>query len=555
MRFGFTKQNINKKDFSDVEFDLPSVATHELPFGKSRTAGIALFFVIIGIVLLGEIASLQIIEADAMRDKYKAIHLDRDWILPPRGLIFDANGVELAVNGPGRKENEVSRIYPQGQAFSHLLGFIGRVEPYHLSRDDYYIPQDFVGKMGIEASYESFLRGEHGSVEKPVRVEKEIIQPPLITPAKPGNNVTLSIDSEMQKKLYEEIKITVEEFNSPGGAGVIIDPSSGAIRALVSIPSFDNNKITSTLLQDTGRPLFNRAIAGEYPSGSTIKPFLASAALAEGIIAPETVILDRGVIEVPSVYDPSIIWRFRGWKALGQVSMKKAIAMSSNVYFYIVGGGYKDIKGLGISRINRYLELYGWNQRSGIDIEGERIGFLPTPEWKKQTLDEQWFIGDTYNSSIGQGFTRVTPLQLAVATNILANGGTLYEPYLVERIESQEGQTIFKRTPAVIRKNFIEPSFTQIVREGMREAVLGGTVWRLKDLPLAVAAKTGTAQAGGNRPHHGWITLFAPYENPEITLTILIENGEGGEQSAVPTAKRFLEWYAQEKSVQDEIHR
>ncbi len=545
---GFKKPRVAKKDSSDVEFDLPVVASHEVPFGKMRTTAAASFFIIVAVLLMGKVVSLQIFEANAIITQYEAIHLQKEWILPPRGLIFDTNGIALAINGPGQKENEVSRIYPEGRAFAHLLGFTGRVDSYHLSRDSYYIPSDFVGKMGVEESYESFLRGEHGSVEKPVRIEKEIAQPPLVTPAKPGNNITLAIDSEMQKKLYEEIKASVEVFKSPGGAAIIIDPQSGAIRAMVSIPSFDNNEITSLLLEDEGRPLFNRAIAGEYPSGSTIKPFLATAALEERIISPETVILDKGVIEVPSVYDPSIVWRFHGWKALGEVTMKRAIAMSSNIYFYLIGGGYKDLKGLGISRINHYLELYGWNKKTGIDIEGERTGFLPTSAWKEETLGEKWFIGDTYNSSIGQGFTRATPLQLAVATNILANGGTFYEPYLVQTIDSQEGERIVNRAPTVIRKNFINTSSIQKAREGMREAVLGGTVWRLKDLPIPVAAKTGTAQAGGNRPHHGWVTLFAPYENPEITLTILIENGAGGEQSAVPTAKRFLEWYVSRKS-------
>lgn len=548
MRFGFLTPRITKKDSSDVEFELPSVISHEVPFGKTRTAGVALFFGFIGILLLGEVISLEVIEADTITPQYEAIHLEREWVLPPRGLIFDKNGVAIAVNGPGQKEHEVSRIYPEGPAFAHLLGFIGRAEPYHLSRDSYYIPSDFVGKMGIEGAYEPFLRGEHGSIEKPVRVGEEIVRPPLVTAAKPGNNITLSIDSEVQRKLYEEIKASVEEFSAPGGAGIVLDPKSGAIRALVSIPSFDNNEITSSLLSHAGRPLFNRAIAGEYPPGSTIKPFLATAALEEHIISPETVILDRGVIEVPSVYDPSIVWRFRGWKALGEVTMKRAIAMSSNIYFYIIGGGYKDIKGLGLPKINHYLELYGWNQRLGIDIEGEKRGFLPTPEWKEETLGEQWFIGDTYNSSIGQGFTRITPLQLAVATGVLANGGVLYEPYLVQAIHDQEGNELFSRASTIIRKDFIHSSSIQKAREGMREAVLNGTVWRLKDLPIAVAAKTGTAEAGGRRPPHGWVTVVAPYEQPDIVFTILIENGEGGEQSAVPAAKRFLEWYAAKKS-------
>lgn len=510
---------------------------------KSRKAASLFLLIFIGSLFFLRAVDLEVIRGRAFDSLYNTIHRQKEWILPPRGLILDRNGVTLAQNAPGKKENELSRIYPDGALFSHILGFISRATPSHLSQDPYYLPFDFVGQTGVEAEYEKFLRGEHGSIEKPVTVRGEMVQGPITTPPKAGNNITLTIDSEFQKKLYESLEEQVKKFHAPGAAGIVMNPRTGGVLALVSIPVFDNNIQASYSLKDPAKPLFNRAIAGEYPSGSTIKPFLASAALKEHIIAPETIVHDRGKIEVQSIYNPNTVWTFRGWKVLGDLDMRRAIAMSSNVYFYTIGGGYSDIKGLGIYNIHKYLSLYGWGKKTGIDLPGEGNGLLPLPEWKKENFGEEWYIGDTYNTSIGQGFLRATPLQLAQATSVIANNGALFKPYVMDYISTQEGKRIITNTPEIIRKDFIDSAYLQVAREGMRQAVEYGTVKRLGIEGVTIAAKTGTAQAGTGKPNHGWVTIFAPYENPEIVLTILIENGEGGEQSAVPVAKNFLEWY------------
>lgn len=554
MRFTPVKKRISREGSSEpflfsfeyIPFLARKTGKEKFSLPKHRSYIIMMFALIIGTVFFIKAFTLEIVEQKNISQIYEFIHQKKEWILPPRGLILDKKGVVLAQNAPGKKENEFARLYTEGPLFAPILGYIGRVQPYHLSRSPDYLPFDFIGQAGIEASYEKFLRGEHGSIEKPLLRKGAVPQSPVVTPAKPGNNITLTIDSDMQKKLYEVLEAQVKKFHAPGAAGIILNPNNGAVQALVSIPSFDNNTVDTRVLYDPAKPLFNRAIAGEYPSGSTIKPFLAAAALKEGIITPEKIVHDRGKIQVRSIYDPTVIWTFRGWKALGDVDMRRAIAMSSNIYFFSIGGGYGDIKGLGIKRLIQYLSLYGWNDKTGIDLVGEEKGFLPSPEWKKKTLNEDWFIGDTYNTSIGQGFLRITPLQLAFSTQALANYGTLYTPYLVDHITDQKGQTLFTHTPQIIRKNILNQSFIEIARQGMREAVEEGTVKRLNTLSLPVAAKTGTAQAGTGRPHHGWVTVFAPYEHPEIVLTILIENGEGGEQSAVPAAKEFLEWYFNE---------
>jgi len=532
-----------KKIIREHVFEL---GTHASFLVSRRLGLLSLGIGLVALILFGKAFVLTVMQGRELTTRYDEIHSQFEWILAPRGLITDATDQPLALNAPGKKEHEFSRIYPQGEAFSCVLGFIGRIDQSQLAQNASYLPYDLIGKTGIEAQYEQFLRGKDGSIEHPLTLQQEAVSNApgmLINSPTPGNNVRLTLDSAMQKKLFEIVTNQVKKFNAPGGAAILMDPHTGAIKSLVSVPTYDNNDITVQLLNDPARPLFNRAVSAAYPPGSSIKPFLAASALHEGVVTPSTIVHDRGKIEVPSSYDSRVVWTFHGWKALGDVDMRKAIAQSSNVYFFTVGGGVGDIKGLGIEKIRHYLSLFGFSQKSGIDLGSENAGFLPSPQWKKDTLGEQWFIGDTYNSSIGQGFVQVTPLQLAVATAALANNGTIYKPYLLDHITDQQGKTVFLQTPEAVRSNFLASSELQVAREGMRQAVTAGTMWRLRDLPMPVAGKTGTAQAGAGKPYHGWVTIFFPYDKPELVLTIFIENGEGGEQSAVPAAKEFLEWY------------
>ncbi|PJE57682.1 MAG: hypothetical protein COU82_00795, partial [Candidatus Portnoybacteria bacterium CG10_big_fil_rev_8_21_14_0_10_38_18] len=355
-----------------------------------------------------------------------------------------------------------------------------------------------------------------------------------------GKDIVLSVDAGLQKEIYDVLKAKLNTLNTSKAAAVAVNPQNGKILALVSFPSFDNNEFVRVLppelfnriIQDKNEPLLNRAIMGLYPPGSTIKPLLASAVLQEGIISPNKQINCPGYISVIDKYNPNVIWTYNDWKAHGPTDMIKAIAESCDVYFYTVVGGYGEIEGLGIENIEKYLGLFGWSQILGIDLPGEKSGFIPSPSWKKEVRNEDWYTGDTYNCSIGQGDITVTPLELTMAIASIANGGKIFRPQLLNDKE-----------PEIINQNFIKPEFLEIVRKGMREAVVSGSARSLADLSVKTAGKTGTAQVSKTKNPHAWFTVFAPYENPEIVLTILVENGGEGSSTALPVAKEILSWY------------
>jgi len=284
--------------------------------------------------------------------------------------------------------------------------------------------------------------------------------------------------------------------------------------------------------------LFNRAISGEYPSGSTIKPVIAAAALEEGVITENTTVRSVGGITIGQ-------WNFPDWRVGGHgiVDVRRAIAESVNTFFYYIGGGYQDFRGLGVDKIMKYGKLFGLDSQTGVDLAGEASGFLPTEEWKEKVKGEKWYIGDTYHLAIGQGDLLVTPLQVAAYTSAFANGGTLYRPHFVKRILSGSDQALKEVSIEPVRENFIDSHNIEIVRQGLRQSVTDGSSRRLQSVPVAVAGKTGTAQWSSKYPPHAWFTGFAPYDNPELVITILVEQGGEGSDTAVPIAEDYLKWY------------
>jgi penicillin-binding protein 2 len=351
---------------------------------------------------------------------------------------------------------------------------------------------------------------------------------------------------------------TFEKMGAKKGAAVAMNPKTGAVLALVSYPSYDDNDFSngisqenySKIINDPNQPLFNRAIAAKYPTGSTIKPFEASAALQEKLISPDKQINDPGYILVKSQYDPTVTYRYGGVQAHGWVDMRKAIAVSSNIYFYTVGGGYGDQKGLGPARIKKYLSLFGWNNKTGVDLPGEFSGFIPDPAWKKATKGQSWYDGDTYNLSIGQSDLETTPLQVATAYCAIANGGTLYKPQIVNKIISGDGtKTIQEFQPQVARSGFIDADNLAIVREGMRDGVSAsyGLSKSLNDLPVAVAAKTGTAEIGLADKYNVWSSVFAPYDDPQIVLVVTAESVNQLGAVTLPVAHQVLQYYFTKK--------
>lgn len=449
-------------------------------------------------------------------------------------------------------EKNAKRVYGYSPFLSHVIGYIGRVSKEDLKNNQNLINTDFIGKMGIEFSFDKYLRGINGKLKFELNSKGEIVSRQLISEPVVGNNIELTIDAELQKKAYEVLNSSLKNIpNNFGGAVVALNPKTGEILAAVSIPSFDNNKFSfglsseeyKRLIENPLKPFFNRVISGEYPPGSTIKPFIALAALEENVIEPNQKIYAEEAIYIKNQYNPNIVYKFSDWKKHGWIDMFDAIAESSNVYFYTVGGGFGDIKGLGIENIKKYLSLFNFGNKLNIDIVGERSGFLPDKKWKRETKNEDWFLGDTYNISIGQGGLLVTPLQLAVASAVIANGGRVVQPFIVKKIFDNNKNTIKEFNTIILRENFLKDINIQVVKKAMRKTVTSGTAKLLNSLPMKAAGKTGTAQFGQEGRTHAWFTAFAPYDNPDIVLVVLSEGGGEGFSSAVPVANEILWWY------------
>ena len=437
---------------------------------------------------------------------------------------------------------------PMVGSLSHVLGYLGKVNPTELTNLESrgYLLSDSIGKSGVEKFYEEYLRGSYG--RRRVEVDTSGRQQVVLSEEAPipGQHLILSLDLKIQSKLEEIMKDYLTKFNKQRAVAVAMNPNTGEILALVSLPVFNNNYFSGGIsqdnytkyIQDKDLPLFNRAVSGLYPSGSTIKPAIAAAALQEGVITAKTSILSSGGIQVGP-------WFFPDWKGGGHgvTDVRKSLAESVNTFYYTIGGGNGNITGLGVDKIDSYLKLFGISTALGIDLPGEGAGFLPSKAWKEETKKERWYIGDTYNLSIGQGDLLATPLQIASLTATVANGGTVYQPHLLKSFMDPvtKQETPFANT--VIRNNFIDAKNFTTVRLGMRDCVLAGSCRRLSTLPFAAAAKTGTAQWNSNKENHAWFSSFAPFDNPQIVLTVLVEEGREGSETAAPIAYDFYKWW------------
>ena len=441
------------------------------------------------------------------------------------------------------------RFYPNGQKTSAVIGYTGKVNQQDLL-DRYYELNDRRGRIGIEESYEKYLRGEHGQVFFDRSANKYSVKQPGS-----GSSLILNIDAGVQEHLYDALSGALRSAGIRAGAAVAQNPKTGEILGLVSFPSFDNNQLTGELseevykkyFQGSDKPTFNRAVSGRYHPGSTIKPLLALAGLKEGVINSQTTITDlTGFITIKNIYNPEIVYTYRDWKVQGTVNLKKALAQSSDIYFYSVGGGYEKIKGLGFSILEKYFRIFRIDKILGIDLPGEASGFVPSEEWKIEKFGQSWFTGDTYNVSIGQGDLLTTPLWLSSYVSAIANGGTFYRPFVVKKIMDQDKRVTEEfQSEQLGRLPFDETSFS-LVREGMQEAVVSGTAKLLSTLPVEVAAKTGTAEVGiKGSGFNSLFIAYAPYENPEIAISIAIEDIGKTQGLAILTARDFLAWYFQ----------
>ena len=463
----------------------------------------------------------------------------------------------LTVPGFSLEPNPI-RQYEDGGSLAAILGYTGRVTQDELARHPEYTANDLVGKLGLERQYESVLRGQDGSEQTEVDATGRPIKLLSAKPSRVGRNVVLSIDMDLQRTLSTALQNQMQASGSKQAAGIALNPKTGEILAAVNLPSYDNNLFAkgisqadyNNLLSDTAQPLFNKVIGGAYPTGSIIKPFIGSAALQEHVITPSATVEDTGSLEVTNKYDNKVKYTFRSYEpgGLGIVNISKAIAVSSNVFFYTVGGGFGNIGGLGVDRLVSYYHKFGLGQKTGVDIAEDAAGTVPTPETKKKTTGEDWFLGDTYNISVGQGDIRASPLQMAVATAAIANGGTVLKPHFVKQVSDSSG-TVQSKTPvSVVTKDFISPANLKIIQNAMRDVVkadYGTACCNIeRQVPVAVAAKTGTAETDptGNRKPHAWFEAYAPFDDPQIVIVALVTNSGEGAQFAAPAVRETLAW-------------
>jgi penicillin-binding protein 2 len=502
---------------------------------------------------------------------------------------------------------EAVRDYPTGE---HTADIIGYMAPIPSQTDapltyDYYTGRGFlpgrdrIGVAGIEASMQDILAGQNGSelVEKDVGGQVLRVLG-IETPTVPGLNVQLTIDSRLQTAAEAALTQEIDYVNNYlgheeafAGVAIVMNPNNGKILAMVSTPSYDNNRFarsidfnyysqmagdpTRNIPPDPMYPLLNHAVNVLVPPGSVFKIVTASGVLEENVIDPERKIMDPGKITIQDAYYPADPGRARDfvcWLRTGHglVNFITGIAQSCNVYFYKVGGGYAPdgIKGLGIDGLGKWMKIFGFGKPTGVELPGEVTGFIPSPDWKRITWGESWSTGDTYNAVIGQGYVNVTPLQMINAYNAAINGGWLYKPTLINEILDGQGNVVTQTQPVLLNpQRLLSQRTLDYTHAGMRKAIVDGTLsgnlniygqlGPVIDVPadIQVAGKTGTAEycdsfayprgwcIPGAFPTHAWTLLYAPAEKPEVSVMVFVYNGGEGSRMAAPIAGNILRAY------------
>ncbi|MBI5147946.1 MAG: penicillin-binding protein 2 [Parcubacteria group bacterium] len=498
------------------------------------------------------------ISEEAVKDILTAADLKKyNSVLISRGVDSEKAAEIKALNLRGVKTEEYfKRDYLRGPAFSHLIGYTGAVSRQDLSENPDFLPDDEIGKIGLEAYYDESLRGVPGRAI----ISKDAKNNPLAEEReeapRTGASIETTIDAGLQNYFYDRLSDGLRALDRVSGVGIALNPQTGEILALVSLPSFDGNAFSNgdsdkiaEFFSSSHKPLFNRAVSGVYNPGSTVKPLVAVAALAEKVITPQKEIFSSGSIEIPNPYNPERPSIFLDWKAHGWVDLYSALARSSNVYFYSVGGGFGDVSGLGIAKLKTYWEKFGFGKKSGVDLMGENDGFLPDPEEKEKRTGDIWRLGDTYNATIGQGDLLITPLQLINYISALADGGKLLRPYLAAKIKTESGKTIKETQPEILADYSGLRGEIAEVRKGMEDAVKKkyGTAHLLSGLPFSAAGKTGSAQIQNNAKTNAFFVGYAPADppvgGPKIAILVLVEDAREGSLNAVPVAKDVLSWY------------
>ncbi|VVA44270.1 conserved hypothetical protein [Candidatus Roizmanbacteria bacterium] len=511
---------------------------------------IALIFLLL-IVMFLRLFQLTIVKGNYYRTISEQNRLREIVIEAPRGEIVDRKGFAIAKNldpdinqkiNPGLLDNNQKiisrRVYKNPEAIAPLIGYRQIADNNDLKNDTCQNKLQLgnrTGKKGVEKLFDCQLRGISGKKLVEIDAQGKYLKTVNVIPPTPGDKIQLALDFELQKKGYEIVK-------NVKAAIIVTNPKTGEILTSVSSPSFNsqdfednsNNNIQA-YLTDENNPLFNRAIEATYPPGSIFKMVVATAGLEEKAIDEKTEIEDRGSIKAGASTFGN--WYFLQYgKTEGMVDVIKALKRSNDIFFYKTG------EKTGVEKIKKWSDIFGLGKRTGIGLD-EAEGTIPSTFWKKEVLKESWYLGDTYNLSIGQGYVGTTPLQMAMATDVFANGGYLCKPKLLKVISEHSESKDCKKLP-------ISKKTLNIIREGMKQAcTTGGTGWPLFDFAVGktkiqTACKTGTAESHAKSGiPHAWISAFAPYDRPEISVTVLVEEGGQGSDVAGPIAKEILKAY------------
>ncbi|MPZ99358.1 MAG: penicillin-binding protein 2 [Dehalococcoidia bacterium] len=490
--------------------------------------------------------------------------LEREEAIALRASLADIPGVEVRASA--------QRVYGGGELLGRILGHIGAISTQEVEG---YLAAGYpldarVGQSGLEHVYEEALRGDPERRLVLADPTGREVSELATAAARPGADLVLSLDLDLQTAVTEALKRGIQaglparreagrEPPVEAGAAVVLDVRTGEVLSLVSLPSFDANLFAGTpdteaierILNDPARPLIDRTYMEVKAPGSIFKPLVALAALEEGVVVPGTLITSTGALHVRDMYNPSVVYTFRDWAAHGTLDLYGGIARSSDVYFYYLGGGYYEngrevFEGLGPERLSEWARAAGLGRPTGIDLPGETDGLVPTPEWKEETYGEPWVLGDSYTYSIGQGYLTVTPLQMAVVTAAIANGGDLLVPHVVRGIREGQQLDLLPRTTSGQLPG--SEAHFEVVREAMRMAAMpSGTANTGQPADVTIGGKTGTAEFGvrysnGEYPTHGWFSGFGPYEDPEIAVIVYLEHGVG-QTNAGPVAKEIFEAY------------
>lgn len=525
----------------------------ERPISRKTLLAVGVLFLATVSAFSVRALELQVLKGEVYAGISRDNRIERNVVFAPRGIIYDRNDTRLAWNdivSEGATTTESGapprRRYSALPGLSHVVGFVRYPKA---DASGAWWREEYTGVSGAEYVFDTLLQGVNGSSLQETDARGDVVRQDLVEPEKPGQDIHLSIDAEVQSKLYEVLSAHAAKNRFEGGAAVIMDVRTGELLALTSFPEYNNALFAEGDIEavraasnDARTPLLNRAISGLYTPGSIVKPIFAAAALAEHLISPEKQILSTGALVVPNPYDlekPSI---FKDWKEHGWVNMREAIAVSSDEYFYTIGGGFGGQPGLGILKIDEYARRFGLGEPTGIAFLGEALGVIPTPEWKAKVFDgDPWRVGDTYITAIGQYGFQITPIQAVRFAAGIANGGELLVPHLLSGAQKEA-------TPIGI-----SPEDMKIVQEGMRMAVSShkaDRTARALDIPgIEIAGKTGTAELGSrNQWMNSWVIGYWPYENPRYAFAAVLEKAPANTLSgASPGMRSFFEWLIAEK--------